>query len=281
MIIIEIQEFIEGEKKKGTTMATLDKYIRDINKFIEFTKLKTDNDLSSLEVETISNIFSMYIESLEKEKYKPTTINGKIIIINKYLKFLGIGCRHNYIKIQKKMYIENVITPGDYIRLLENCKDNKRDEIILKTLANTGLRVSELISLNIHDVYRKEILVKGKGGKYREIILAPQLRELLSTYIDQYRLNTDSEKLFTGIRGALTRTSINKIISKYAKKSHVKKVKAHPHSFRHFFGKRLAERGESLDLIQTYLGHSNISTTAIYTKRSKEELERSLENNFI
>lgn len=276
-----IDKFIDNEKNEGLNEITIKKYVGDIKQFYKFIKLKEDKEIDELSNEEINAQFDNYIKHLEKQRYKPSTINGKIIIINKYLKVLEVECRHKYLKVQKKLYIENVLTEGEYKRLLEQCKGNNRDELIIRTLANTGLRVSELLSLTIHDINKKEIYVKGKGGKYREIIISPQLRDMLKSYIKDYRQNTDSEKLFTGRRGALTRDAINKIISKYAKKGHVKKAKAHPHSCRHFFGKRLAENGESLDMIKTYLGHENISTTAIYTQRSKEELEKSLERNFI
>ena len=137
------------------------------------------------------------------------------------------------------------------------------------------------MSLTIQDINRKDIYIKGKGSKYREIIISPQLRQKIREYIKEYRLDTDKEKLFTGKRGALKRDAVNKMLLKYAKKAHVRKEKAHPHSCRHLFGKRLADKGISLDIIQTCLGHESIATTAIYTKRSKEELERTLENNFI
>lgn len=276
-----IQLFIENQQSEGLNEITINKYVSDLKQFYRFVKLKEDKEIEQLSQEELKLQFDNYIKHLEKDKYKPSTINGKISIINKYLKVLGVECRHKYLKVQKKLYIENVITEGEYSRLLEQCKGNKRDELIIRTLVNTGLRVSELLSLTIYDVDKREIYVKGKGGKYREIIISPQLREMLKSYVKDYRKDTDREKLFTGTRGALKRDSINKMLFKYAKKGHVKKVKAHPHSCRHFFGKRLAQNGESLDMIKTYLGHENITTTSIYTQRSKEELERSLERNFI
>lgn len=71
------------------------------------------------------------------------------------------------------------------------------------------------------------------------------------------------------------------MLFKYAKKAHIKKEKAHPHSLRHLFGKNLAERRVSLDVIKTFMGHEDIRTTAIYTKRTREELVDTLELNVI
>ncbi len=275
-----INEFIRSAKEEGLTEVTINKYVSDIKQFHKFIKLKLDKNFKELSQQEVKEQLESYIKSLEKRQYKPSTINGKIVIINKYLKVLGIECIHKYLKVQKKIYVENVLTEGEYKRIIEQC-NNKRDELIIQMLVNTGVRVSELLSLTIQDINRKDIYIKGKGSKYREIIISPQLRQKIREYIKEYRLDTDKEKLFTGKRGALKRDAVNKMLLKYAKKAHVRKEKAHPHSCRHLFGKRLADKGISLDIIQTCLGHENIATTAIYTKRSKEELERTLENNFI
>jgi len=275
-----INEFIRSAKEEGLTEVTINKYVSDIKQFHKFIKLKLDKNFKELSQQEVKEQLESYIKSLEKRQYKPSTINGKIVIINKYLKVIGIECIHKYLKVQKKIYVENVLTEGEYKRIIEQC-NNKRDELIIQMLVNTGVRVSELLSLTIQDINRKDIYIKGKGSKYREIIISPQLRQKIREYIKEYRLDTDKEKLFTGKRGALKRDAVNKMLLKYAKKAHVRKEKAHPHSCRHLFGKRLADKGISLDIIQTCLGHENIATTAIYTKRSKEELERTLANNFI
>lgn len=277
----ELDRFIQRQHEEHLKSKTINQYISDINKFFDFIKFKEDKLFQDLSDEDIQIQVDKYIKYLEKQRYKPATINGKIITINKYLKFLGLEHRGKYVKVQKKIYIDNVITEGEYRRLLEQCKDNFRDRTIIMTLANTGLRISELLSLKVSDISKKSIYIKGKSDKYREIFLTSQLKDILNKYIKEYRKDTDKELLFTGNRGALKRQAVNKMLLKYAKKGHVKKEKAHPHSLRHWFGKRLAEKGISLDVIQTYLGHENISTTAIYTKRTKEELERNLENNFI
>lgn len=277
----DIDEFIENQHEEKLNYKTIDKYVSDIQQFYKFIEIKEDRALKDLSEKELKIQLDKYKKYLEKENYKPSTINGKIIVINKYFKFLGLNCRGKYVKVQKTVYISNVITEGEYKRLLEQCKNNQRDRAIIITLANTGLRVSELLSLKVSDINKKSIFINGKGDKYRELFLTAQLKEILNRYIKEYRKDTDTELLFTGSRGALQRQAINKMLLKYAKKGHVKKDKAHPHSLRHWFGKRLAEKGTSLDVIQTYLGHENISTTAIYTKRTKEELERNLENNFI
>lgn len=260
---------------------TLKKYKSDLKQFYDFIELKTDMKISDIEENKLNDLLRKYIKKLENESYKPSSINSKIITINKYLKYIGVESRGKGLTIQKKAYIDNVISENEYIRLLRACKDNQRDRAIIITLANTGLRVSELLDLKINDISRETILIKGKQGKYREVFFPNKVRDILNKYIKDNRLETDKTILFTGERGALQRQAINKMLIKYASKCNVKKNKAHPHSLRHFFGKRLAENKVSLDVIQTYLGHENIATTAIYTKRTKEELSNTLNNTFI
>lgn len=276
-----VDKFFKIESEKGLTEKTLSKYKIDIKQFVKFIGLKTDLDILSIEEVKLNELLRKYISKLESDNYKPASINSKIITINKYLKFLDIDSRGQCVTIQKKTYIDNVISEGEYRRLIDQSKNNIRDRAIIITLANTGLRVSELLSLKINDICNETVLIKGKQGKYREVFLPYKVREILNKYIRENRLKTDKSILFTGERGALKRQSINKILLKYAKRCNVNKKKAHPHSLRHFFGKRLAENKVTLDVIQTYLGHENISTTAIYTKRTKSELSNTLDNSFI
>lgn len=278
-----LERYIKFELLNGLTETTVKKYKTDIEGFIRYAKEKEGaKNIEELSEEQMKRILKLYINKLEKEKYKPSTINGKVVIINKFLKFIGIEVKGKGVKTQKKVYIDNVITEGEYIRLIEQCK-NYRDKAIIITLANTGIRVSELLSLtvdNIKSIKDHTILIKGKN-KYREVFFSTKVISILNKYIEEHRMQTDDRALFTGKQGALQRQAINKILRKYAKKGHVKKNKAHPHSLRHFFGKRLAEQGVSLDVIQIYLGHENITTTAIYTKRSKSELLGTLEREFV
>ncbi len=278
-----LERYIKFELLNGLTETTVNKYKADIERFIKYVELKENTrNIEELEEEQVKEVLKLYIRKLEKDNYKPSTINGKVVIINKFLKFIGSGVKGKGVRTQKKIYIDNVPTEGEYKRLLEQCKGNYRDMAIIVTLANTGVRVSELLSLTVNEIKGirdNTILIKGKN-KYREVFFSNKVINVLNNYIENHRLNTDERFLFTGKQGALKRQAINKILQKYARRGHIKKYKAHPHALRHFFGKRLAEQGVSLDVIQIYLGHENITTTSIYTKRSKRELLGTLEREF-
>lgn len=278
----EILNFLNSESTNGLSEGTLKKYQIDINLFFEYMEHKQNiKSLNSVTDEEGQKIIDRYINYLKREGYKPSTINGKIVSLNKFLKYLGYEFKAKAIKIQNKMYIENIISEREFEKLIRACKDNKRDYTIIMTLANTGLRVSELLSLTINDTKKESIYIYGKGGKGRELILSPQLKKILNDYIDNYRMKTHKRLLFTGERGALKRNAINKILLKYQKKTGISKEKMHPHSFRHFYAKYLINKGVGLDVVQTLLGHENINTTSIYTKGSKKELLSIINNNFV
>ena len=278
----EILNFLNSESTNGLSEGTLKKYQIDINLFFEYMEHKQNiKSLNSVTDEEGQKIIDRYINYLKREGYKPSTINGKIVSLNKFLKYLGYEFKAKAIKIQNKMYIENIISEREFEKLIRACKDNKRDYTIIMTLANTGLRVSELLSLTINDTKKESIYIYGKGGKGRELILSPQLKKILNDYIDNYRMKTHKRLLFTGERGALKRNAINKILLKYQKKTGISKDKMHPHSFRHFYAKYLINKGVGLDVVQTLLGHENINTTSIYTKGSKKELLSIINNNFV
>ena len=273
----KLEKFIESEIENDLDIKTVQKYESIIKDFINYLY----NFVEDLEdPKNIKKNFKSYISSLENKNYKPSTINLKITVINKFLRFINIDYSMKYLKQQKKLYISNVISESDYKRMLDVVTD-KRDRAIIILLANTGLRVSEALSLTTDIIKDDVILVKGKKGKYREVFLSYRLKEILKDYIENYRIKSSRNKLFTGRKGALKRQSINKILLKYAKKARIRKDKAHPHALRHLFGKRLADKGISLDVIATYLGHEDIKTTVIYTKRNRNELINVLDENFI
>lgn len=281
-MIKDIKNFLIFENKKGLSEGTLKKYEIDLNLFFEYMEHKQNiKSLNNVTNEEGQKIIDRYINYLKREGYKPSTINGKIVSLNKFLKYLGHEFKAKSIKIQNKMYIENIISEREFGKLIRSCKDNKRDYTIIMTLANTGLRISELLSLTINDIKKESIYIYGKGGKGRELILSPQLKKILNDYIENYRMKTHKRLLFTGERGALKRNAINKMLLKYQKNTGISKEKMHPHSFRHFYAKYLINKGIGLDVVQTLLGHENINTTAIYTKSSKKELISIINNNFV
>ncbi|MDD3086893.1 MAG: tyrosine-type recombinase/integrase, partial [Patescibacteria group bacterium] len=147
-----------------------------------------------------------------------------------------------------------------------------RDRLILELLFSTGLRVSELQKLNVADLNmeRGEIPVRGKGGKVRVVFLSESAKKILSEYLIAIG---DCEPLIVNkIDGSrLSVRSIERIVSKYAKAAGISK-KVSPHTLRHTFATDLLINGADLRSVQSLLGHSNISTTQIYTHVTDQHL---------
>jgi site-specific recombinase XerD len=155
-----------------------------------------------------------------------------------------------------------------------------RDRAIFEVLFATGLRISELRRLNRDTINleRGEFSVKGKGGKIRVVFLSDSAKIALKKYLDK---RTDLEEpLFVSFkksknlepRGRLTPRTVERLINYYAKKAGIVK-KVTPHTLRHLFATDLLQNGADLRSVQMLLGHSNISTTQVYTHLTDKELK--------
>lgn len=270
-----IKEFIE---QLEYSKLTIESYRYDLNDFKRYLDKKGEKYLK-LQMEEAQKVVDSYLKGLEHRGYKPKTINRRCISINKFNAYIGFNdVRAKSIKVQKQLFLENIISSKEVDKLLSKCS-SKRDRAIILTLYGTGIRVSELLSINVSDISKKSLTIKGKYGKCREIILPSKTKAAIKEYL-KVRPKTKEKKLFIGRQGALTRQTINYHLNKYARLSKVAKSKAHPHSLRHLFCKRLSEQGVSIDIISSLAGHESLETTAIYTKRTKNELEEVLNSIF-
>ena len=158
-------------------------------------------------------------------------------------------------------------------------KQGERNRAILETLYGCGLRVSELTSLRISDLYFKEgfIKVSGKGDKERLVPIGPTTIKYIDIYRKEIRVHqhidaADKDTLFLNQRGrSLTRAMIFTIIKRLAEKAGIRKSIS-PHTFRHSFATHLLENGADLRAIQQMLGHESITTTEIYTHIDRKHL---------
>ena len=159
-----------------------------------------------------------------------------------------------------------------------------RDKAILETLFSTGLRISELCGLNRYfDIDRGEISVRGKGGKLRIVFLSERAKKAIKNYLNK---RTDAEEaLFISLTkssklkaksspkviGRIIPRAIQRIVDFYGRKAGIPE-KVHPHTLRHLFATDLLVGGADLRSVQELLGHSNVSTTQIYTHLTNKEL---------
>ena len=265
-------DFLKDDKKLSDN--TLQSYRRDIE---QYEKYVSDNKINYLKVteETILE----YMEYLREENKKESTISRSLASIRSFYQYL---IRVKKIKKDPTMTIEspkinkrtpNILTSKEVELLLDQPKDvdlkGTRDKAMLEFAYATGMRVTEMISLDIDDVKLDEGYVVCRGrSKSRNIPLGSMSLKALKEYIDDarpYLIRDESEEaLFVNVNGTrLTRQGFWKIVKYYKEQAHIEKDIT-PHVWRHSFATHLLQNGADLKAIQTMLGHSDISSTQVY-----------------
>ena len=207
------------------------------------------------------------------EKYKPKTVNLRLRAVNCYLESVGKeNLKMPFIKVQQKAFLENVISEADY-EYFKNCL--KRDDemfwyFVIRFLAATGARISELIQIKAEHVKIGYLDLCSKGGKLRRIYIPKALQnEALSWLSDKKQesgfifLNKHGDRITTrGISGQL-----KKLASRYG----IDTAVVYPHSFRHRFAKSFLERFSDIAFLADLMGHESIETTRIYLRKTATE----------
>ncbi len=269
---IYLSEYIEYLNDiKGYSSNTITSYKNDIKQYLKYL---SDKSINYYETEE-------YVKYLNKNKYAKSSINRKIASINKFYEWCQ---ERNYLeetKYKKIKYIKQEkklpdILTSNYINKLlnslptENPK-NLRDRTIIELLYSSGLRVSELTNLRINDIKNNgSIKVLGKGNKTRILPMTNEAYKLIDSWITNSRSFYVNEKssdyLFIGVRGS-------KISAREVQRIVRSKLGTFPHSIRHSFATHLLDGGADLRVVQEMLGHSDPSTTQIYTHVSKKKLK--------
>ena len=274
-------EFIQDDKKLSNN--TLQSYRRDIMQYQEYVEKNKINYIKAKKTD-----IEEYLSYLQEENKKSSTISRSLASIRSFYQFLvrnrkikedptdGISSP----KIEKKA--PSILSSKEIELLLEQPKDvdlkGIRDKAMLEFAYATGMRVTEIISLDIDDVNIEEGYVTCKNGnKQRVIPLGTMSLNALKEYIDKSRnvliRDEKNRALFVNINGKrLTRQGVWKIIKFYKEQAHITKDIT-PHVLRHSFATHLLQNGADLKAIQTMLGHSDISSTQVYMQFQDETLK--------
>ena len=274
-------EFLENDKKLSSN--TLQSYKRDITQYQEYID---KNGLNYLKVN--HEEIDKYFESLKDMNKKTSTISRNLATIRSFYQFLlrtkkikkdpTIGVQSP--KVEKK--VPSILTSKEVELLLDQPKsiDLKgiRDKAMLEFAYATGMRVTEIISLNISDVnLDQSYVVCNAGFKKRNIPLGSLSLKALKDYIENSRniliKDENITALFVNTNGQrLTRQGFWKIVKFYKEQAHITKDIT-PHVLRHSFATHLLQNGADLKAIQTMLGHSDISSTQVYMQFQNENLK--------
>jgi integrase/recombinase XerD len=271
--------------ERGLAQNTLESYARDLTAYIDFLQRGGIRDLNQTRR---ANIIA-YLAELQRKGRATTTISRNLASLRAFYGFLlrdGLldgdpTANLESPKIEKRL--PKVLSVGEVESLLEGPDQGTvagvRDKAMLELLYATGIRVSELVSLNISDVNLNMGFLKcyGKGSKERIIPLGTVALQSVSDYIMRSRVklsrNPSEESLFLNHHGQrLSRQGFWKIIKKYAHTASIDK-EITPHTLRHSFATHLLENGADLRAVQEMLGHADISTTQIYTHLTKSRLK--------
>lgn len=232
---------------------------------------------------TIKNYFSIFDEINSNnllaykgyliENYKPKSVNLKIQALNKYLEYTdNNSLRLKFVKIQKKNFLENVISYPDYLFFLNQLKNSNNDMwyFIVRYLGATGARVSELIKFKVEHVKLGYVDLYTKGGKIRRIYIPKLLKIDTLKWLDT--TEKESGYLFTNKSGnQISTRGLAHQLKKYASDFNMDLNKIYPHSFRHMYAKQFLEKNTDIALLADLMGHESIETTRIYLRRTSEE----------
>lgn len=272
--------------ERGLAQATLEAYRRDLLEYLNF--LHVNKGLSAYE-HIKRDMITDYLEFLRVDvetgvlKFGPESVNRHLAAVKGFHKFLvregitGVNPVTSLPLPKKPELLPQVVTIEQMADLLDQefppTAAGLRDHAILEVLYGCGLRVSELTGLDFANLLLADELVRvtGKGGKNRLVPLLGTARRTLEEYLRDGRPNLrcggrvqDADAVFLNARGGrLTRRSVMTLVERYGRNVGIEGL--HPHTLRHSFATHLLEGGADLRVLQDMLGHSDISTTQIYT----------------
>lgn len=289
-LITDFLEYLELER--NTSQLTIKNYDHYLKRFLEFAGDLSPKDIDLTLVRKYRLYLSRYADSKTKKPLKRITQNYFIIALRAFLRYLAriditslspekveLGeTDPRPLKVLADNHLQQLLDAPDTTQ-----KSGIRDRAILETLFSTGLRVSELASLNCDSINlnRREFGIVGKGGKERVVFISDSAALWLEKYL---AVRKDTFKpLFIRFQGKvdlsdngesmrLTTRSLERIVEKYVKALGLP-VKATPHTLRHSFATDLLINGADIRSVQEMLGHSNISTTQIYTHVTNAHLK--------
>ena len=207
------------------------------------------------------------------ETFKPKTVNLRIQALNKYLAFIGKPRLHlKSVKVQQRSFLENVISHADYEFLKQSLLSDGNMEwyFVVRFLAATGARVSELVQLKVEHIQIGYFDIYSKGGKVRRLYIPKRLRKDAIRWLDE--LGRNSGYIFLNRFGErITTRGISQQLKNFAQKYGLNPKVIYPHSFRHRFAKSFLDKFNDISLLADLMGHESIETTRIYLRRTANE----------
>ncbi|OLA78183.1 MAG: hypothetical protein BHW55_02645 [Candidatus Melainabacteria bacterium 35_41] len=273
-ILSEYLDFLEIEK--GLSQNTIDAYRRDLGDFFDY--------YAELEIDKIQRTqINTYVRNLHEKEFSATSVTRKIASLRGFFKWV---CANELSPVNPTLTLEQPKVPQRLPKVMTMQEINeilnqdlsKIQRVMLELLYGCGLRVSELVNLKIndYDLKGKFLECTGKGSKDRIVPMGNKACEAVKDYLPErdflvQKFNMKTKQLLINEKGKnVTRQEVYTFIHEQGKKIH-KAIS--PHTLRHSFATHLLENGADLRVVQELLGHSDVSTTQLYTHISKKRLK--------
>ena len=280
--LIQIKEYFLKSilDQKNYSKKTFENYNRDLNKFFKFLNDYKIKDIKKITKETVR----LYFLKQKNNNISNRTLGRYYSSLNSFFLY---SIEHEYIGVNPLKFIDypkytkkipEYIYDYQLEKLLnektsENVEIELRNKLIIHLLLDTGVRVSELVNIKVHDIDVEERIIKvfGKGSKERFVFFTSKTKELLINYLIKRKEKAITDNLLINYKGEkLTERSVQKIIKLVGEKIG---LDIHPHLLRHTFATDLLNKGADIRMIQELLGHENLDTTQIYTHVSNSRVK--------
>ena len=264
-----IQDYLVYQEEQERSAATIQKYAHDLTDLYIY-----------LNGQPLNKLVLIGWKQKLTETHAPTTVNSMLTAVNGYLSYMGWSeLRIRLLKIQKSLFLDEQkeLTRSEYMRLVRVAeqKGNERLALVIQTICATGIRVSELRFITAEAVYCGRAGITNKG-KRRTVFLPDKLRRLLKQYMKKQRI-TAGAVFVTKTGKALDRSNIWRDMKALCESAGVDSNKVFPHNLRHLFARTFYSLERDLSRLADILGHSNVSTTRIYTAESGAVHARQME----
>ena len=283
-LILNYKRFLEAEHHASPY--TVRNYTHDLRHFLEFLNIENVATLGDVD----RHLLRRYIASLQEQGFEKSSVSRKLSALRSFYSYL---MQQNFTssnplitvsspKLEKRL--PSFLSSDEVTHLLEipdtSTPQGQRDRAMLELLYASGLRVSEIVSLDLGSVNieARDIRVWGKGSKERMVLIGKPAASALIMYLREGRRqllgNSSTEALFINRYGKrLSERFLQKAISKYAIEAGLDK-RVFPHMVRHSFATHLLDGGADLRVVQELLGHANLSTTQIYTHVTQSQARK-------
>jgi integrase/recombinase XerD len=286
----QIQRFLDHlTVERGLSVHTVSAYRRDLERYAAFLRTREITDARRVDERAVTAHVAAVSASTygDGKPYRATSVVRALSSVRAFHRFLlregKISSDPTAAVIRPKLprSLPKPLSVDDVARVLahpDRSAKGLRDRAVLETLYGAGLRISELVGLDVDDADLEEgsVRVLGKGGKERDVPIGRYARDAISAYLTRVRPQIATARsrsaLFLNLRGGrLTRQGCTGIVQQHAAGAGIR-TKVSPHTFRHSFATHLLEGGADVRVVQELLGHASVATTQVYTLVTREHL---------